>query len=154
MTNQIKIDKFIVPEDAQIMQKALKEAHIKQEAPEEARIEWETLEKTHVPENCEISLSYVHMGENWDWNNIVIDNIFIFIMASDIIRNDEDSEPRNVEECRHKNDWPKWKDAIQIELNSLTKQEVFGPIVQTPEDVKSVGYNGYLYENVMRIMRS
>ena len=66
MTDQIKIDKFIVPEDAQIMQKALKEAHIKQEAPEEARIERETLEKTHVPENCEISLSYVHMGENWD----------------------------------------------------------------------------------------
>ena len=66
MTNQIKIDKFIVPEDAQIMQKTLKEAHIKQEAPEEARIERETLEKTHVPENCEISLSYVHMGEKWD----------------------------------------------------------------------------------------
>ena len=36
----------------------------------------------------------------------------------------------------------------------ITKREVFGPIVQTPEDVKSVGYNGYLYENVMRIMRS
>ena len=43
---------------------------------------------------------------------------------------------------------------MQAELNSLTKREVFGPIVQTPEDVKSVGYNGYLYENVMRIMRS
>ena len=26
------------------------------------------------------------------------------------------------------------------ELNSLTKQEVFGPVVQTPEDVKLVGY--------------
>ena len=61
-------------------------------------------------------------------------------MASDIIRNDEDPEPRNVEECRHRNDWPKWKEAMQIELNSLTKQEVFGPVVQTPEDVKPVGY--------------
>ena len=29
---------------------------------------------------------------------------------------------------------------MQIELNSLTKQEVFGPVVQTPEDVKPVGY--------------
>ncbi|RVW45253.1 Retrovirus-related Pol polyprotein from transposon TNT 1-94 [Vitis vinifera] len=61
------------------------------------------------------------------------------IVASEVIRNDEDPEPRNVEECRHRNDWPKWKEAIQAELNSLTKREVFGPVVQTPEDVKPVG---------------
>ena len=29
---------------------------------------------------------------------------------------------------------------MQAELNSLTKREVFGPITQTPEDVKHVGY--------------
>ena len=29
---------------------------------------------------------------------------------------------------------------MQAELNSLTKQEVFGPVVQTLEDVKPVGY--------------
>ena len=61
-------------------------------------------------------------------------------MASDIISNDEDPKPQNVEECRHKNDWPKWKKAIQAELNSLTKREVFGLIVQKPEDVKHVRY--------------
>ncbi|KAL6328034.1 hypothetical protein AAG906_033301 [Vitis piasezkii] len=55
-------------------------------------------------------------------------------------QNDEDPKPRNVEECRHRNDWPKWKEAIQAELNSLTKQKVFGLVVQTPEDVKPVGY--------------
>ena len=80
------------------------------------------------------------MREKWDRNNIVIKNIFAFQVASDIIRNDEDPEPRTVEECRHRNDWPKWKEAMQIELNSLTKQEVFGPVVQTPEDVKPVWY--------------
>ena len=80
------------------------------------------------------------MGEKWDRNNIVINNIFAFQVASDIIRNDEDPEPRNVEECRQRNDLPKWKEAIQAELNSLTKREVFGPVVQTPEDVKPVGY--------------
>ena len=42
-------------------------------------------------------------------------------VASNIIRNDEDPEPRNVEECRHRNDWPKWKEVIQAKLNSLTK---------------------------------
>ena len=58
-----------------------------------------------------------------DRNNIVINNIFAFQVASDSIRNDEDPEPRNVKECRHKNDWPKWKEAMQVELNSLTNEK-------------------------------
>ena len=82
----------------------------------------------------------MYTGEIWDWNNIVINNIFAFQVASDIIRNDEDLEPQNVEECWHRNDWPKWKEVMHAELNLLTKREVFGPIVQTPEDVKLVGY--------------
>ena len=48
-----------------------------------------------------------------DRNNIVINNIFAFQVTSDIIRNYEDLKPRSVEECRHRNDWPKWKEAIQ-----------------------------------------
>ena len=45
-----------------------------------------------------------------------------------------------MNECRKMNDWPKWKQAIQIELNSLTKWEVFGPVVQTPGNIKPIGY--------------
>ena len=99
-----------------------------------------TLKESQVPENCEISISYVYTGEKWDRNNIIINNIFAFQVASDIIRNDEDPEPWNVEECWHRNDWPKWKEVIQTKLNLSTKWEVFGPIVQTLEDAKSVGY--------------
>ena len=33
-----------------------------------------------------------------------------------------------------------WKEAIQVELNSLLKHKVFGPIVRTPEGVMPVGY--------------
>ena len=44
------------------------------------------------------------MEEKWDQNNIVINNTFAFQVASDIIRNNEDLEPRNVEECRRRND--------------------------------------------------
>jgi hypothetical protein len=33
-----------------------------------------------------------------------------------------------------------WKEAIQTELNSLRKREVFRPVVQTPESVSPVGY--------------
>ena len=61
-------------------------------------------------------------------------------MALDIIRNDEDPKPQNVEECRNRNDWPKWKEAMQVELNSLMKREVFRPIVQTPKGKKSILY--------------
>ena len=38
------------------------------------------------------------------------------------------------------NDWPQWKEAIQTELNLLTKREVFGPVVQTSGNIKPVGY--------------
>ena len=96
MTNQFKVDKSIALEEAQIMQKTLEEAHIEQEASEEAHIEQETSEEAQVPENCEISVSYVHTGKKWDRNNIVINNIVAFQVAFDFIRNDEDSEPRNV----------------------------------------------------------
>ena len=53
MTDQFKIDKSIALEEAQIMQKAPEEAHIEQKAPKEAQ----------VPENCEISVSYVYTGK-------------------------------------------------------------------------------------------
>ena len=61
-------------------------------------------------------------------------------MALDIIRNDENPKSQKVEECRRINDWPKWKEDMQAELNSLMKQDVFEPIVQTLEGIKSVGY--------------
>ena len=33
-----------------------------------------------------------------------------------------------------------WKEAIQAELNSLSKREVFGPVVRTSKDAMPVGY--------------
>ena len=81
-----------------------------------------------------------HIGETKNRSDIIINNIFAFQVAMDIMRNDEYQEPQTVNECRKMNDWLKWKEAIQIELNSLTKQEVFGPIVQTPRNIKPIGY--------------
>ena len=52
----------------------------------------------------------------------------------------DDYEPHTVNECRQRHDWPEWKNAIQAELSSLAKRKVFGPVVQTPENVKPVGY--------------
>jgi hypothetical protein len=67
-----------------------------------------------------------------------IDDIFSYAVACDIFGND-DPEPTSVIECRNRQDWVKWKDAMQVELDSLNKRKVFGPIVLTPEAVKPVG---------------
>ena len=67
--------------------------------------------------------------EKWDWNTIVINNIFSFQVAIDIIRNVKGPKPETMDECQYRKDWPKWKEYILKKLDSLEKWEVFGPIV-------------------------
>ena len=70
------------------------------------------LEEAQVLENFEISINYVHNREIWDQNKVIINDFFAFQMALDIIRNDENPEPQNVEEWRNRNDWLKWTEAM------------------------------------------
>ncbi|KAM1714343.1 hypothetical protein ACFX12_024963 [Malus domestica] len=103
------------------------------------------LDETHVPEETavheskEISINYACTNELWDHNEIIINDMFTFAVATEIILSD-DIEPYSVDKCKHRQDWPKWKDAIQAELNSLERRNVFGPVVQTPPGVNPVGY--------------
>jgi hypothetical protein len=92
-----------------------------------------------TPENREISINYACLSEIWNRNEIIIDDIFVFAVATEII-NSDDIEPRSVDECQRRDNWQKWKEAIQVELDSLTKRKVFGPIVPTPPHVKPVGF--------------
>ena len=115
------------------------ESNIENQIPEEIQNEQIAPEEVQVPENNEISISYVHRGEKWDRNNFNVNNIFAFQVALDIIQNDDDPEPQNTNECRQRNDWPKWREAMQAELHSLIKRDVFGPVVQTPASIKPVG---------------
>ena len=55
--------------------------------------------------------------------------MFAFSMAHEIMH--DDYEPRSIIKCRQRQDWPKWEKAIQAELSSLTKRDVFGPIART-----------------------
>ena len=57
-----------------------------------------------------------------------------------ILKEDDDHEPRSVDEYRSKHDWSKWKEAIQVKFDSLTKRKVFGHVAPTPNDVKLLGY--------------
>ena len=115
------------------------ESNIENQIPEEIQNEQIAPEEVQVPENNEISISYVHRGDKWDRNNFDVNNIFAFQVALDIIQNDDDPEPQNTNECRQRNDWPKWREAMQAELHSLIKRDVFGPVVQTPASIKPVG---------------
>ena len=68
-----------------------------------------SLEEKQISGNHEISIHYVSIGEIWDKNKIVVDNIFSFKVAFNTTRsNDVEFEPRIVEECQRKNDWPMW----------------------------------------------
>ena len=111
-----------------------------QVAPAEAPVKELSLNDVPIHNNEDISINYIHEGRIWDRNTTYINNAFSFQVAMDIIRNDEDQEPQNVNECRHRNDWLKWKEAIKTELRSLAKREVFGPVVQTPTNIQLVGY--------------
>ena len=98
-------------------------------------------EECKIPkDNNEISINYVMTGKRWNRTHVIIDNIFAYNVALDIISENEDPEPKFVEECRHRKDWLRRKEAIEAELNSLSKGQVFGPVVWTPKNVKPVGY--------------
>jgi hypothetical protein len=104
--------------------KSTEKEHLKKESPKELPPEEE-----QVPKNNEISINYISTREILDRNKIVVDNIFSFKVATDITRSNDDIEPKTVEECQRRNDWPMWNEAIQAELNSLAKRKVFGPVI-------------------------
>ena len=82
--------------------------------PTESSIEQLSHEIVPVHNNEDISINYIHKGKIWDQNTTLIDDAFSFQVAMDIIGNAEDQEPQNMNECRRRNDWLKWKEAIQL----------------------------------------
>ena len=82
--------------NANIKHNAYAKAYVEQGTPEKVHNKEVALEEAQVPKNSEISISYVHKGDKWDRNNIVINNIFAFQVALGIMK--------NVEECQNRND--------------------------------------------------
>ena len=70
---------------------------------------------------------------------MIIDDALAYAVATKIMLSD-DIEPRSFDECQRITDWSNWKQAIQVELNSLMKCKVFGPTTHTLSHVKPVGY--------------
>ena len=93
--------------------------------------EAQTHEKITNPRNTENSITYCN--EIWDRNKIVIDEIFAFSVAHKIM--DDVREPQSIIECRQRQDWPKWEEAIK------------------DDNVNPLDINGYFFGNEMRKTR-
>ena len=70
---------------------------VKQLAPEEIQID-------QIPVSRIEEISMSHTRETRNHNDIIIDNIFAFRVAIDLMRNDEDQKPQIVGECQKRNE--------------------------------------------------
>jgi hypothetical protein len=50
----------------------------------------------------------------------ILKNFFTYGVAIDVL-NEENYVSKTLKECMHKNNWPKWKDVLKPELDSLEK---------------------------------
>jgi len=90
-------------------------------------------EEPQVPEiveNYEISINYVMNHVIWNRNKVNIDKVSAYNVAMDVISDKEDQELMTIKDCRQRNDWPKWKDAIQPELDPLAKLSIQIHLIQ------------------------
>jgi hypothetical protein len=58
-------------------------------------------------------------------------------MVADLLN---DHDPKTMAECKQCSDWIKWKEAIDVELDSLRKREVFSNVIPTPPRTHPVGF--------------
>jgi len=84
----------------------------------------------------EISPNYIDSGESFNRKTTIININFASKIASDL---QPDPEPKTMAECIKHSDWIKWKEAIEAELHSLKKREVFSSIMPTPQNIFPVG---------------
>ena len=104
----LTISKIINPEE----ESSIEVTH----APEEAIVpkEIQNHEDAQVLANDEISIHYASTGELWDRTKVVINEVFFFAVAIEILKEDDDHEPRSVDDCHSKLDSSKWKESIQV----------------------------------------
>jgi hypothetical protein len=68
---------------------------------------------------------------------MVVDSCFSTMIA-DILN---DPDPKTMAECKQCLEWIKWKEAIEAELDSLRKREVFSNLIPTPPKTHLVRFN-------------
>jgi hypothetical protein len=76
----------------------------------------------------EISINYTSSEELLDRTTMVVNSCFS-TMVADLLN---DPDPKTMTKCKQRSDWIKWKEAIEVELDSLRKREVFSNVIPTP----------------------
>jgi hypothetical protein len=84
----------------------------------------------------EISINYTSSRELLDRTTTAVNSCFSTMVAN--LLNDPD--PKTMAECKQCSDWIKWKEAIEANLDSLRKREVFSKVIPRPPRTYSVRF--------------
>jgi hypothetical protein len=85
----------------------------------------------------EISINYTSSEKVYDHNTTIADLCFSTIIVENFLN---DLDPKSMAECKKRSDWNKWKEAIEVELNSLKKRKVFTDVIPTPPRTFPIGF--------------
>jgi hypothetical protein len=84
----------------------------------------------------EIFINYTSSGELLDHTTMVVNSCFS-TMVADLLN---DHDPKTMTECKQHTNWIKWKEAIEVGLDSLRKREVFSNVIPTPPMTYPIGF--------------
>jgi hypothetical protein len=85
----------------------------------------------------EISINYTSYGEVYDRCTTIANLCFSTVIAKNFLN---DPDPKTMVECKKRSNWNKWKEAIEVELNSLKKRKVFTDVIPTPPRTFPMGF--------------
>jgi hypothetical protein len=99
----------------------------------------------------EISINYTNSGEVYDRSTTIVNPCFSIVIAENFLA---DPDPKTMVECKGRSDLNKWKEPIEVELNSLKKRKVFTNVIPTPLRIflkvhlgPCVGFGGLMANN-------
>jgi hypothetical protein len=98
----------------------------------------------------EISINYTSSRKVYDRNTTIANLCFSTIIAESFLN---DPDPKTMTECKKRSGWNKWKEAIEVELNSLKKRKVFTEVMPTPPRTFMLGSSGFSFRKETKIMR-
>jgi hypothetical protein len=97
----------------------------------------------------EISINYTSSRELFVRTTMVVNSCFSTMIADFL----NDPNPKIMIECKQRLDSIKWKEAIEVELDSLRKRKVFSKVIPTRPRIHIVGFKWVSSGNGMRTMR-
>jgi hypothetical protein len=86
----------------------------------------------------EIFFNYTSSEEVYDCSTTIANLCFSTVIAENFLN---DPYPKTMAECKKCSNWKKWKEEIEVELNSSKKRKVFTEVIPTPPRTSPVGFS-------------